>query len=78
MFYVRVRDNDTKHQFDVPEGDKRIGVSLTLLNRKEYPPSVAIRRPKHHTKLAGRSASREVESAPAGSAEAPKKENTDG
>lgn len=68
--FVRVRDNDTKHQFDVPEGDPRIGVSLTALSRKEWPPSRYVRRPKHHVKLAGRTASREATVAPAAEAEA--------
>lgn len=68
--FVRVRDNDTKHVFDVPEGDRRIGVSLSLLNDKRFPPSRYVRRPKHRIKLAGRPASREASVAPATDAEA--------
>jgi len=72
--YVRVKDNDTKHEFDVREGDRRIGESLTLLNRKSYPPSNRQRPPKHHLNLAGQSASREPETAPAAPEEATEKE----
>lgn len=68
--FVRVRDNDTKHQFDVPEGDPRIGVCLALLGRKDWPASRYPRPPKHHVKLAGRTASREAAVAPAAEAEA--------
>lgn len=73
--YVRVRDHDTKHEFDVPEGDRRIGVSLSLLNRKSYPPSSRQRPPKHHLNLAGQSASREPEPATADPEEATEKES---
>lgn len=68
--FVRVRDNDTKHVFDVPEGDRRIGVSLSILNDPRFPPSRYVRRPKHRIKLAGRPASREASAAPATDAEA--------
>lgn len=77
--FVRVKDRDTKHEFDVPEGDKRIGVAFDLVKSSRFPPSRTQRRPKHHVKLAGRPASRES----ATSTEAPveastPKENTDG
>jgi len=52
--YVRVRDRATRHEFDVPEGDKRIGVQFDLVKKKQYPPSPVQRRPKHHLNLAGR------------------------
>ena len=68
--FVRVRDNTTKHQFDVPEGDPRIGVSLTLLDDKRFPPSRFVRRPKHRIQLAGQKASREASVAAAADAEA--------
>ena len=65
--YVWVKDRTTKHEFDIPEGDKRIGVQFDLVKQDRYPPSVRQRPPKHHIKLAGRSASRES----AASTEAP-------
>lgn len=52
--FVRVRDRDTGHQYDIPEGDPRIGVLVELVNKPHYPPSHFARRPKHHTDLAGR------------------------
>jgi hypothetical protein len=45
--FVRVRDVDTGHQFDVPAGDKRVGGCLKPLNRAAWPPSDHPRRPKH-------------------------------
>ncbi|AEI11816.1 hypothetical protein [Cellulomonas gilvus] len=51
--YVRVKDLETRHEFDVPEGDKRIGVSLELVKSKRYPPSPWQRPAKHHIDLAG-------------------------
>lgn len=55
--FVRVQDKSTGHQFDVPEEDRRIGVSLEPVKR--YPKSRVVRRPKHYLKLAGQLASRE-------------------
>ncbi|GMA26199.1 hypothetical protein GCM10025864_39580 [Luteimicrobium album] len=72
--FVRVRDPSTGHQFDVPETDRRIGVSLALLDRPHFPPSRYPRPPKHHLNLAGQSASREPEPATAGPEEATEKE----
>lgn len=63
MRFVRVKDKATGHEFDVPEGDRRIGVSLEALPKKGT--AAMQRRPKHHLKLAGRTASRETASAPA-------------
>ena len=48
MLYVRVKDKDTGHEFDVPESDKRIGKSFTPISKKHYPPSRVPRRPKYH------------------------------
>lgn len=77
--FVRVKDRDTKHEFDVPETDKRIGDVFIPIKSDRYPPVLRPRPPKHHVKLAGRPASRES----AASSEAPveastPKENTDG
>lgn len=75
--YVRVRDKDTKHQFDVPEGDKRIGGALELVKKPHYAPSRYPRPPKYHLSLAGGSAGRSDEGpgvslpAVAGSADGP-------
>lgn len=73
--YVRVRDRDTLHEFDVRETDKRIGVSVDLVKQKRYPPSPTPRRAKHHIKLAGRSASRESAPRSGAPVEATDKEN---
>lgn len=75
MQFVRVKDKTTGHEFDVPEGDGRIGVSLEALPKKGT--AAMQRRPKYHIKLAGRTASRETPSTPAAEASTPK-ENTDG
>jgi hypothetical protein len=56
--FVRVRDRDTKHEYDLPENDRRIGVSVDLVKAKRYPPSPVQRRPKHHLRLAGQPVSR--------------------
>ena len=49
--FVRVKDKSTGHEFDVPESDPRIGKSFTALSKKNYPPSMVVRRPKHHLNL---------------------------
>ena len=36
-YFVRVKDKSTKHQFDVPETDPRIGKTFTLVNSDRYP-----------------------------------------
>ena len=46
--YVRVKDRDTGHEFDVIEGDYRIGGPLQLVNKPAYPPAYQPRPPKHH------------------------------
>jgi hypothetical protein len=70
--FVRVKDRHTKHEFDVPEGDKRIGVAFDVVKGTRYPPVTRVRAPKHHVKLAGRPASRET----ASSSEAPAEAST--
>jgi hypothetical protein len=71
--FVRVKDPQTKHQFDVPEGDPRIGKTLEALDDKRWPVSDVVRPPLHHIKLAGRTASRET----ATSIEAPEATTTE-
>lgn len=56
--WVRVKDRDTKHEFDVPEGDKRIGALFDPVKR--YKPSPIARPPKHHMKLAVLNAPRQT------------------
>ncbi|MCD1286485.1 MULTISPECIES: hypothetical protein [unclassified Brevibacterium] len=46
--FVRVKDKSTKHQFDVPEGDPRIGKAFELLESDRYPRARQPRPPKHH------------------------------
>ncbi|MCR6706551.1 MAG: hypothetical protein NVV66_18310 [Cellulomonas sp.] len=72
--FIRVKDRDTRHEFDVPEGDKRIGQSLELVKSKRYPPASFQRPPKHYLNLAGH-VSREPVSAPAAPEEATDKES---
>lgn len=77
--FVRVKDRDTRHEFDVPEGDKRIGHAFDRVKSDRYPPTSRPRPPKHHVKLAGRPASRESASSTEAPVEASTpKENTDG
>ncbi|GAA1642528.1 hypothetical protein ACP6NG_09090 [Brevibacterium casei] len=47
-YFVRVKDTSTKHQFDVPEDDPRIGKAFELLNDDRYPRARAPRPPKHY------------------------------
>lgn len=46
--FVRVKDRDTRHEFDVPEEDPRIGVSLLKVKPSRYPPTDRPRRPKYY------------------------------
>lgn len=56
--WVRVKDRETHHEFDVPEGDPRIGVLLDLVKADRYPPAHYPRPPKHHLTVARSSAAR--------------------
>lgn len=59
--FIRVKDPETKHEFDVPETDPRLRDGrLERVKEKTYPPSSYVRHPKHYVKLAGRTASRET------------------
>lgn len=68
--FVRVKDTDTKHEFDVPEGDRRIASgAFELIKSDRYPPVDRPRRAKFHVQVQAKRS--------AGSAESPK-ENTNG
>lgn len=45
--FVRVRDVRTRHQFDVPHDDPRIGDVFVKVNSRRYPP-VARPRPQKY------------------------------
>jgi hypothetical protein len=63
--YVRVRDPETRHEFDVPEDSPLLRRELVIpVKSKRYPPSRIQRPAKHHIRLAGRTASRETAAAP--------------
>lgn len=68
--YVRVKDPDTKHEFDVPETSYLLRRGLVARIKEErFPPSPVPRRPKHYIKPAGRSAPRSPEPEGSGQAE---------
>lgn len=51
--FVRVRDKETRHEFDLPEGHAWITRGLVeQVKPKQYPPAHVMRRPKHHLNLA--------------------------
>lgn len=85
VMYVRVKDRSTGHEYDVREDSPLLRKDrVERIKSDRYPPSPRARRPKHHIKLAGRTASRETDTAPATSEpqaapavadEATKKEN---
>ena len=47
MKFVRVKDKSTKHEFDVPETDPRIGSAFELVKADRFPPAVRPRIPKY-------------------------------
>ena len=54
MAFVRVKDKETKHEFDVHENDPRIAAGvLELVKSKEYPPVAKARRAKYHVASKG-------------------------
>ena len=74
--YLRVKDPDTGHEFDLPANHPHITKGLVhLVKAAQYPPAAVMRRPKHHVKLARRSA-REPVAPPEVTAEVTDKENT--
>jgi hypothetical protein len=46
--FVRVKAKDTRHEFDVPETDPRIGSAFELVKADRFPPVVRPRQPKYH------------------------------
>lgn len=53
--FIRVRDPETRHEFDLPEGHRLIRLGLVdPVKGKAYPPSPRPRRAKHHLSLADR------------------------
>lgn len=75
--WVRVKDRDTRHEFDVREDDPRIGVAFDLVKGKRYPPAHYPRPPKHHLTVARSSAARTKPETSVDGEPAPK-ENHDG
>lgn len=48
MLFIRVRDPETKHEFDVPESDKRLTSGLyEPVKSSKYPPVSRPRPAKH-------------------------------
>lgn len=45
--FVRVKDKSTRHQFDVPESDPRIGDGFELIKSDRFPPVVRPRITKY-------------------------------
>lgn len=56
--WVRVKDRGTGHEFDVPEGDPRIGVVFDQVKSERFPLAHQPRPPKHRLDLADQSAAR--------------------
>lgn len=53
--YIRVKDRDTKHEFDVLSTDPRIAGGLFIpVNKPHYPPSSMPRRAKYRKPLGSR------------------------
>ena len=49
MTFVRVKDPQTGHEFDLPETDPRIASgAVKRVTKAHYPTSTVIRRPKHY------------------------------
>lgn len=46
--YIRVRDTRTRHEFDVPDTDPRIGSVFQPVRKSIYPPSSLPRPAKHY------------------------------
>ena len=56
--FIRVKDPDTGHEFDVREDSILLRRELVRhIKPKLYPPSEIARPPKHHLTLSGRSGS---------------------
>lgn len=49
MEFIRVKDKDSGHEFDVPSTDWRIGEGIfTLVKSDRFPPVDRPRQPKHN------------------------------
>lgn len=64
--FIRVRDKETRHEFDVYEDDPRIGSVFEHVKPVRYPPAATMRPPKYNTDLAGQTATQTPESTGAG------------
>ena len=54
MQFIRVRDPETRHEFDVPETDKRLTSGLYIpVKSVKYPPAPRPRPAKHHVASKG-------------------------
>lgn len=63
MAFVRVRDPETRHEFDHPEDGRLLRLGLVEhIKPKQYPPAARQRAPKHHHSLASQPVSRLPES----------------
>jgi hypothetical protein len=59
--FIRVKDSRTRHEFDVPEGDWRIGTGdFVPVKSDRYPPVAIPRRPKYFVQPAPRAEKKEV------------------
>lgn len=59
--FVRVKDPQTRHEFDVDELSYLLRKGLVeRVKPKQYPPALYQRSAKHHTVLAGRPATQET------------------
>lgn len=59
--FVRVRDPQTRHEFDVDESSHLLRKGLVeRVKPKQYPPARFQRRPKYYRDLAGRPATQET------------------
>lgn len=75
--WIRVKDPDTKHEFDVPETSRLLTKGLvTPVKGSRYPAAEYPRPPKYHLSLAARRAAEKP--APAGEGTTTEKENSDG
>jgi len=70
--FIRVRDKDTRHEFDVREDSKLLtrGV-VEHVKPKQYPPSRYRRPPKYRTDLAARPGGKEAPAPSGGDQQSP-------
>lgn len=71
--YIRVKDKDTKHEFDVPKGSPLLSKGLVEPVKSDlYPESPVPRPPKHYLKPAGQSSAAAPKTAGQSAAATPK------